>query len=198
MKNIIKIIPTVLTTTAVIAGLVGTSANANQFSGSIAFSAAGVTTDNSVLPSATTFSLTGAFTTAETGEYALLGVADFTPVNFNGFKFNPPVASVTPLWVFNIGSTSFSFDATSVDSQWVNGVGGGEWVITGTGIASITGFTDTPGTWTVNLSDSGNMSVGFDATAAVRQPNTVPDGGATLSLLGGAFLLLHTYSRKFC
>ena len=197
MKRKCKFIPTALTATMVMAGLAGINANANQFNGAIAFSAAGVTTDNTVLSAAHNFSLTGAFTTEETGEYATLGVTDFTPVNFNGFTFNPPVSSVTPLWVFNLGSTVFSFDATSVDSQWVLGVGGGEWVITGDGIASITGFTDTPGTYTVNLSDSGNMSVGFDATAAVRAPQSVPDGGATMGFLGCSFLLLRT-CRKFC
>jgi hypothetical protein len=195
MKNITKIVPGIMITSVLAAVLAGSSASANQFTGSIAFSSSGVTTDNPTLSSATTFGLTGAFTTQTTGEYSLLGIVDFQPVAFNGFRFNPPVASVIPLWTLTIGTTVASFDATTVSSLWDTTVGGGEWVITGSGMASITGFTDTPGTWTVNLSDSGNRSIAFDATADANP--RVPDGGSTMTLLGGAIMGLSMLARKF-
>ena len=62
----------------------------------------------------------------------------------------------------------------------------------------LTFATDTPGTWTVNLSQSGNRSVGFDATAAARPTRSVPDGAATASLLGGALILLRAFLHKIC
>lgn len=179
--------PALAAAAGLIAGLAGPGAAANQFTGSIAFSADGVTTDNPVLGLATTFSLTHPFATTETGEYATLGVTDPTPVHFNGFRFNPPVGAVTPLWTFDIGTTVFSFDATSETSTWVTHGNTGEWVILGTGIASISGFDNTPGSWTLNLSDSGNMVVAFDSTAAVQKTQrTVPDGANSVTLLGGA------------
>jgi hypothetical protein len=193
MKQSTNIIPALVIASSLVAGLAGSNALAGEFSGSIAFGATGVTTDNSILADASTFSLTDAYVTSATGEYATLGATAFTPATFNGFTFNPPVASVDPLWTFDIGSTVFSFDATSLTSTWLPGVDNGEWVILGSGIASMTGFEDTPGEWTLNLSDSGNLSVGFDATAAT----TAPDGGTTVTLLGFALTAMGLYLRKF-
>ena len=195
MKKANRIIPSLVAASVLITVIASPSAMANQFTGAIDFGAVGVTTDNPVLGLATTFSLTGAYALKAVGEYATLGVADFTPVTFNGFKFNPPVGAVTPLWTFDIGSTVLSFDATSETSTWVARGNAGEWDILGSGIASISGFDNTPGTFTVNLSDSGNMVVAFDSTAAV-QP-AVPDGGSAVTLLGGALTVLGLFVRKF-
>ena len=195
MKRSNRIVHALVTAAGLIAGFAGTGASANQFSGSIDFGAVGVTTDNPVLGLATTFSLADPYALKATGEYATLGVTDFTPVTFHGFKFNPPVGAVTPLWTFDIGLTVFSFDATSETSTWVPGSNTGEWVILGTGIASISGFDNTPGSFTVNLSDSGNMVVAFDSTAAVQR--AVPDGGSAVTLLGGALTALGLFVRKF-
>jgi hypothetical protein len=201
MKNTIKKIPVSLCAAAVCAAvLAGTSALAipvTEFSGSITFSATGVTTDNPILQDDTKFSLAGVTTATTTGTYSTLGVND-EAVSFTGFTFTGPgaAATVIPLWTFDVGQTVFGFDATSVTAQWVNTVGSsGEWIISGTGMASISGYTDTPGTWTVNLSDSGNLAVAFDATADASP--TVPDGGTTVTLLGGAFLGLGLFRRKF-
>jgi N-methylhydantoinase B/oxoprolinase/acetone carboxylase alpha subunit len=62
-------------------------------------------------------------------------------------------------------------------------------------MAMVTGFTATPGTWNVNLSQSG-ASIVFDSTAAVTPVTTTPDGGSTLLMLGGGFLGLAGISRK--
>ena len=114
-----------------------------------------------------------------------------TPITFNGFQFNPPVASVTPLWTFDVGAIAYSFDATTVTSRYDATLN--EWDIGGDGIAMVTGYTATPGTWNVNLAQSG-ASVVFDSSAAVAP--TVPDGGSTLILLGGGFVGLVGASRK--
>jgi hypothetical protein len=146
------------------------------------------------LQDATTFALVHTITTQTTGEYTTMGILDFQPVTFNGFRFNPPVSSVIPLWTLTLGSTVASFDATTVASEWYPTIGGGEWVISGNGMASLTGFTDTPGTWTVNLSASGNESIAFDATAdAIPR---VPDGGASVALLGGGLVAVCLFARK--
>lgn len=195
MKRSHRIIPPLITAAALVASFAGASAYANEFTGSLAFGSLGVTTDNPVLQDATTFSLTDPYAESATGEYATLGVTDLTPVTFNGFKFNPPVGAITPLWTFDIASTVFSFDAVSETSTFVPGNGAGEWVIIGAGIASITGFDNTPATWTLNLSDSGNMSIAFDATSS-ELPPSVPDGSKTVTLLGGALTMLGLYGRK--
>ena len=196
MKHKIKAIPPLLCAAAVCAvALTAPNANANEFTGSIAFGSSSVTTDNPDLTMATEFGVTGAFTTATTGIYSTLGVLDFQPVTFNGFTFRPPVSSVTPLWTFDLGSRVYSLDATTVTASWLNTVGGGEWVLSGNGIASITGYTDTPGTWTANLSTSGNLSLGFDSTA--NTVHAAPDTAGTAPLLGGALLGLGLLRRKF-
>ena len=116
-----------------------------------------------------------------------------TPITFNGFEFNPPVASVTPLWTFTVGSINYSFDATSVMSSFNSTLD--EWDIGGNGIAMVTGYSATAGTWNVNLSQSG-ASVVFDSSAA-GAPVTggAPDGGTTLLMLGGAFVGLAAVGR---
>jgi hypothetical protein len=195
MKKSLRIIPPIVTTLTLAAALAGTTAYANEFSGSLAFGSLGVTTDNPTLQSATTFSLTSPYADDATGIYATLGVTNQTPVAFSGFKFNPPVGAITPLWTFDIGPTVFSFDAISETATFVPGNGAGEWVIIGTGVASITGFDNTPATWTLNLSDSGNMSLAFDATSA-ELPPSVPDGGKAVTLLGGALTMLGLYGRR--
>lgn len=197
MKRRIKYLPVIAAASVLVAGMNAPSALANEFLGSIDFSADGVTTDNPILANATTFSLTGVTVASDTGEYATLGATNNTPVDFTGFKFNPPVGTVTPLWTFDIGSTVFSFDSTSFSSVWNPGISNGEWVILGQGVASISGFSDTPGTWTMNLSDSGNLTVGFDSTAAAVPVSTVPDGGNAAILLGGALSAIGLLHRKF-
>jgi hypothetical protein len=174
--------------------LASPSAKANLITGSIGFGASGVTVDNPSLALATTFSVSNPFTTVETGTYSTVPM--FTFVTFNGFKFNPSVASITPLWTFDIGpvgnQTVYSFDATSVMAAYDAPLR--EWDIGGNGLAMVTGFTTTPGTWNVNLSQSGASFV-FDSSAAATAVS-VPDGGAGMILPGAAFIGLMVFGRK--
>ena len=192
MNNMTKKIPASLCAAAFCAiVLAGTSARANPVTGSIAFGAAGVTVNSPNLATATSFTVTGAFTKANTfGTYT--AVAANTAVDFTGFVFNPPAGSVDPLWTFAVGSTTYSFDATTVTSFYNASLQ--QWDIGGAGIAMVTGLSATPGTWNVNLSQSGASFV-FDSTAAAVP---VPDGGSAMTLLGSALVGLWAFGRKFC
>jgi hypothetical protein len=171
--------------------LAGPGAMANFVTGSIGFGADGVTINSANLATATSFTVTSPFTDEETGTYA--AVPQNTGVTFNGFVFNPPTASITPLWTFDIGSTVYSFDATS-DMSFFNSTLD-QWDIGGNGIAMVTGYTPTDGTWNVNLSQSGASFV-FDSSEAALSVG-VADSGSSLALLGGAFIVLGALGRKF-
>jgi hypothetical protein len=109
--------------------------------------------------------------------------------------FNPPAPSVIPLWTFDVGPVGdqivYSFDATSVTSSF-NAVLN-EWDIGGSGMAMVTGYSDTPGTWNVNLSQSGASFV-FDSSEATTP--AVKDGGSTIAILGSVFIGLGAFGRK--
>ena len=91
---------------------------------------------------------------SQTGNYS--PVISGTAATFTIFTFNPPVASVNPLWTFTIGPTTYSFTATSVAVAFQNPM---FLNIQGSGTASITGFTDTGGTWTIPDSGIGSQPV---------------------------------------
>lgn len=116
---------------------------------------------------------------SQTGNYA--GVAAGTTAIWTPFTFNPPAASVTPLWMFTIGTTTYSFDATSMTVTHPNATTVN---ISGSGIAHITGFADTIGTWTVTATGSG-VDFTFGAFTG-SGPGGVADGGTTVLLLGTA------------
>ena len=117
----------------------------------------------------------------------------FSFVTFNGFTFNPPAGSVTPLWTFQVGATTYSFDATSVSSSFNSTLD--QWDIGGHGMAMVTGYSATAGLWNVNLSQSGASFV-FDSSEAATP--TVPDGGSTMAFLGAILIGVGTLGRKFC
>ena len=193
MKQNITAIPVLCTAAICAAILAAPGAQANQITGSIGFAANGVTINSVNLATATTFSVTTPFATTESGAYASVGITTSTPVTFNGFTFNPPAGSVTPLWTFDIGSTVYSFDATSVSSVYDSTTR--QWDIGGAGMAMITGYAPTPGTWNVNLSQTASSFV-FDSSAG--SVASVPDGGSTLMMLGSGLLVLGVSGRKFC
>lgn len=167
-------------------------AEANEITGSIGFGSLGVNIFGGTdLASASSFSVDSPFITTETGIYS--GVPLLTSITFNGFQFNPPVGSVTPLWTFDQGGISYSFDATSVTASYNATLR--QWDIGGDGIAMATGYTATEGTWNVNLSQSG-ASVVFDSSAASAPAPSVPDGGSTILFMGGAMIGLAEFARR--
>ncbi|MGD1084758.1 MAG: VPDSG-CTERM sorting domain-containing protein [Verrucomicrobiota bacterium] len=196
MKQTLKTIPAICAAALCAVALAGPGAKANSIptiTGSIGFGASGVTINTPDLASATSFAVSGPFVTISHGTYS--AVPEFySDVTFNGFTFHPPVGSITPLWTFDIGSTVYSFDATTDSSTWNPSLD--SWEIGGDGIAMITGYAPTLGTWNVNLSET-RASFVFDSSAGASGV-AVPDGGSTMALLGGGLLGLGLFSRKFC
>jgi len=190
MKRKIKAIP-IITGAAAFCAVVLASpcAMANPVTGSIGFGASGVTINSVNLATASSFAVASPITEVETGTYA--AVPTFTSVTFNGFVFNPPAPSVIPLWTFDVGSVVYSFDATSVTSSF--NAAEDQWDIGGAGMAMVTGYSDTRGTWNVNLSQSGASFV-FDSSEAASQ--AVKDGGSTMAILGSVFIGLSAFGRK--
>lgn len=155
--------------------------------GSIAFNGT-VTLDNGTLSAATKITGYPAEAVAageQFGNYS--AIPNGFAVAFSTFTFSPPAATVTPLWTLTYSGVTYSLDATSMVSSY-DGVAN-TWTMSGSGIASETGYTDTPGSWNMSINQSG-LSLGFTSTAVV------PDGGLTLSLLGLALAGIEGLRRK--
>lgn len=182
----------VTTSTIVLTAWLTPALQANTITGSIGFNSLGPVTliGGTDLASATSFSLTDPVVSTDSGTYGV--VPTQTPVTFNGFEFNPAVASVTPLWTFTYNGLTYTFDATSVSSYYNSVLQ--QWDIGGSGVAMVTGYASQTGTWNVNLSQSG-ATVVFDSSAGV--PATAADSGSTLLLLGGGFVGMAGIGRKF-
>jgi len=172
--------------------LSGNLTKATPISGSINFNGE-ATTNTGNLGSATSFSsIVGAIVVpAETGNYS--GIAIVTPVTFTPFSFT--AAGVTPLWTLTVGGVTYSFNATSivVSNQNANFLN-----LQGTGIASITGFQDTAGSWSItDTSVGGSPTFTFGAATTV---SSVPDAGTTVLLivlgLAGVGLGMLTQKRR--
>jgi hypothetical protein len=110
---------------------------------------------------------------SQTGDYA--SVVTGTPVNFPVFTFSPsPVLSFV-LWSFTFGGNTYSFQADptiTIDFQSSKFLD-----IEGTGTASITGFTDTTGTWSIVDTGQGAPVFTFGAATQVVAP-PVPEPSA--------------------
>ena len=94
------------------------------------------------------------------GDYA--GVALGTYVDFNDFVFDPLVPG-TQLWTLNdAGSTySFSISTITIVSQTSNTIS-----LEGAGLASITGFDDTTGNFSLTMNQNG-QAFSFSSSASV-------------------------------
>jgi len=168
---------------------------ATQISGSINFDGVS-TTDTGKLGNATAFSTitdTSVYP-QELGSYS--SVSSGTPVTFTPFSFS--AAGVTPLWTFNSGGLTYSFDATSIvvvkkTNNFLD--------VEGEGNANITGFTTTPGLWSITDTVVGGVSVFTFGEATVvggasTGPNTVPDSGTTTLLLGLGLGAIALYRKQ--
>lgn len=103
-----------------------------------------------------------------TGDYA--GVTPGTSATFTDFTFDPFGGPITPLWTFMFGGDTYSFSLTSVT---ISAQGSGFLFLTGSGIASITGFDPTPATFSL-ASFGSSAPFSFEAsTAAVPEPGTL-------------------------
>ncbi len=131
---------------------------------------------------------------AEDGTYA--SVPDFTLTSFKPFSFS--ASNVYPLWTFTVAGLTYSFDATSMmvntkNSHFIN--------ITGTGYASVTGYADSPGTFSITLTDArgseSNKTYTFGASFTASR---VPETASMALLIGlgfsGVFLSLRKRRRR--
>ena len=138
------------------------------------------TVNNPVLANATAFtSFTQILVKTTNGSYELVPGDSTVSGTFTPFTFSPATLPAPSLWTFTFGGLTYTFTATSETSQYLGGVLN-TWIIGGDGFASITGFADTPGTWTLTATQTG-ASFTFASTAGA-----VPDNGSTLILLGAA------------
>ena len=166
-----------------------TQANAAFISGSIAFSGTYDTlpvSDDLANADALTFSAVSVSNNQQFGDYS--SVPNGTAATFSNITFNP--ITLGQLWTFTVGPDTYSFtlDSISVDLQNSQTL-----VLTGTGTASITGFDDTAGTWSITANSDG-QSLSFSSGAAVSP--RVPDGGTSIALLGLSLLGIAGIRRK--
>lgn len=127
---------------------------------------------------------------SQTGDYA--SVPGDTPVVFNPFSFNPAPASPFTLWQFSVGGNSYSLTANSFqvllqNSRFIK--------IQGQGTLSITGFADTPATWTIVDTGSTPVLSFGSAAIAVPEPSSV---ALMLLLLSVSWLLVARRRSPSC
>lgn len=164
-------------------------ASADPITGSISFIGT-PTFDNDNLADATSFTVIDHARVSpdqQTGDYA--AVANNHPVTFTAFRFVPPTPSLTPLWTFDAGGLTYSFDATSMISSYNADLD--IWNIGGRGIAHITGFDDTYGTWNFSAGKAGDSFYFGSAMVATG----VPDGASTAALLTAGCVGLAIFRR---
>jgi hypothetical protein len=178
----------------------------DAINGSISF-IGNATTDGSSIASATEFTSITARVLTDGGDYALVPSLEgptpgITTLKSTGvlnvmtdYSFDPSQNTVTPLWSFTTGGITYSFDATTLTA--VFNTSADAWDISGLGDALIAGggtdYAETPGSWSAVVSGS---RTSFNFGSAEDPPLAVPDGGLTVTLLGGALVGLYGFRRK--
>ena len=134
--------------------------------------------------------------------HSLPGTGSYTPVSmgtntiFNDFAFIGDGAAATligtdsPIWTFTIGATTYSFDLLTLTDGHVDA---GSMGFSGTGIAHITGFDDTPASFALE-----GAGTGFDFILSSSTTATIPEGGntAVLFAFGLAVIGIMTLRQK--
>jgi hypothetical protein len=200
MKRNNLLVLTITGTVAVLAGFTaGVQAIPIPISGTLSF-AGSATTDTGNFTTATKFtqfqSITVGAPSTLFGDYVGTSGA---AVTITPFTFNPANAStpINPLWTFTSGGDTYSFSLSTLHEDFASPTG---LLLSGFGTATITGpgtdYLATSGLWNLSAQTFNVSTFTFSSTTQVPNPITVPDGGSTAILLGGALCGLGILGRK--
>jgi len=180
----------------VAAVLLASRAFAVPIVGSFAFSG-GPTLNNADISLATGFiDITGESVTGlQSGSYTPLPTGLTAHVDLQAFNWNPATySSYLMQIIFPFPGLTYKFVISGpIDANYDSALH--TWNIGGTGLASITGFDDTTGNWTLSVVQLGNSV----SLAGVLDVNTssLPDGGTTALLLGLGLVGMSLAVRRF-
>jgi hypothetical protein len=168
-----------------------TAAHAIPITGGISFGGS-YTVDTGDLNTATAFTdFPIVVVLSVAGSFADAGIAPLDPITMNGFNFiSFPAGGVAPLWETQ-GAVPASFHLDSPIN--VLQVGDDILGIKGFGTVYLQGYDPSPGNWVFSANQAGGT---FSFSASNAAIGTVPDGGLTLALLGGAMAALGFVRRK--
>ena len=161
--------------------------------------------NNALLGSASAVSSFGSDVVATDASDGVFTDAAWTSVTINGFNFDSSFSTVDPLWTVTSGGEDFSFKLTGLtviehSTTYLD--------ILGTGVISSTAldgsgnlkYENTAGTFSFTISDSDGVAdsgatfkFGFSATSSA---SSVPDGGASIALLGVGIVGLAALRRR--
>jgi hypothetical protein len=174
----IRLIQTIAVSTVLFTALTGSlQASLTSIDGTISFSGT-ATADTGNFLTATKFTLfqdvvVGA-STSLFGDY--LG-ASGAVVTVTPFTWNPPNAStpINPLWTFNSGGLTYSFDLSSLHEDYASTK---VLVLSGIGTSLITGKLATAGEWSLTTQTDGESTFTFSSTtgSSVPEPSTLIAG----------------------
>jgi hypothetical protein len=166
------------------------NARADLITGAISFSGTSVldNIDYTLAKEFTAFSNVVVSGTGGTGDYSLALAGQ--SVTFTPFTFSPSLspAPLNPLWTFDVAGNIYSFEATGliINSSIPNSI-----TMSGPGIASITGFDDTLGTWVISANKAGSTASFSASTEVIGVPEP-----ATMLLLGLGLIGIAGFAKK--
>jgi hypothetical protein len=189
MKNLSKAILTIVAVGLLSSGLFCQQAQATPITGNITFGGV-VTLDSTSLAAATQVSTWDlSIVLSDSGDFALF-IPPLSNVTMAApWIFNPSTPTI-PLW--SVNGFTFNLTSSTIVTQtnfFLN--------VTGVGTLSGPGFTTTPGTWSFTISNAlgqPSSTFGFESDTAA---GLVPEGGATVALLGLALAGVEVLRRKF-
>jgi protein with PEP-CTERM/exosortase system signal len=188
MKKLSKTILTLVTVGLLSGGLFCQQVQATPITGDITFGGV-VTLDSTHLNLATQVSTWDlSIVTSDSGSFSSIPILSNVTMTAP-WIFNPSTPTI-PLW--SVGGFTFDLTSSTIVTQtnfFLN--------IRGVGSLSGPGFTTTPGSWSFTISDAlggPSSTFGFEPDTAA---GLVPEGGATVALLGLALAGVEVLRRKF-
>ena len=134
------------------------------------------------------------------GDYT--NIAAPLTINYKQINYGSAPGAITPgdlVWevtdgqsaTYNASNTNFTLTSVTLISEGASIFG-----LTGTGIAKLAGFDDTPGFWSFSANrTSGQVQFNWSSTNISPIPS-VPDSGTTVAFLGAALVAMGLISRR--